>query len=94
MIVFNGYLQGPYTKDHEHVHRSKNMTANIQLCSSMIAQGSQQSFLSNEINMMDVLRVGHGIYQAKNDADTNCGISPQVLHLSWNTEEECISTKK
>ena len=52
--MINGYLQGPSTKDHEHVHRSKNMTANIQLCLPMIAQEPQQSFLSNEINM-DVL---------------------------------------
>ena len=77
-IVFDGYLQGPSTKDNEHIRRSKNMTANVQLRGSMIAHGPQQSFLSNERNksqfislLMGALRVdGHSIYQAKNDADT------------------------
>ena len=40
-IVFDGYLQGPSTKDHEHIRRSKNMTANVQLRGSMIAHGPQ-----------------------------------------------------
>ena len=89
-IVFDGYLQGPSTKDHEHIRCSKNMTANVQLRGSMIAHGPQQSFLSNERNksqfiplLMGALRVdGHSIYQAKNDADTL--IVARALNLCCN----------
>ena len=54
--VFDGYLQGHSTKDHEHARRSKNMTANIQFRGSMIAHRPQQSFLlSNERNKSQFL---------------------------------------
>ncbi len=46
--VFDGYENGPSTKDQENLRRLGKMSADIQLSESMEALVNQEAFLSNE----------------------------------------------
>jgi hypothetical protein len=63
-IVFDGYLNGPSTKEHEHVRRGKFISADVQLRGSMAAHGPQQSFLSNEQNKSQFISLLNDALQA------------------------------
>ena len=49
-IVFDGYENGPLTKDQEHLRRSGKTCADIKLSETMEAHITQQTFLNNEKN--------------------------------------------
>ena len=76
-IVFDGYRQGPSTKDAEHARRAKRVSAQISISPEVIVHGSQHAILSNKFNkaqFIDMLMValrheGHDVYQSTTDAD-------------------------
>ena len=53
-IVFDGYKNGPLTKDQEHLRRSGKASASIKLSETMQAHITQQTFLNNEEKKMSV----------------------------------------
>ena len=80
VIVFDGYLSGPSTKDHEHRRRMKGNKgcANINVAKNMKVYESQNTFLANDHNkkaFIDLLKehledLGYRVVQSSNDADT------------------------
>ena len=78
VIVFDGYLNGPSTKDHEHDIRSVKCAPDVTLADNLLAFSNQPAFLSNERNkkafvdnlMGEFSRHGYGATQASQDADT------------------------
>jgi len=77
-IVFDGYKTGPSTKDHEHIRRSGNTTADILITLSTEAHKNQEAFLKNENNKKQLIAIltqrfqneGHAIRNSESDADT------------------------
>ena len=79
-IVFDGYDDGPSTKDHEHHRRSLNKkgTAEVIFEESTKVRMKQENFLSNSKNksrFIDMLCTylclcGHDVVKCKEDADT------------------------
>ncbi len=77
-IVFDGYMQGPSIKDHEHRRRVRKACADIQLLESMQAHINQETFLSKEGNKAQFLSLlcrylefdGHAVHNSTGDADT------------------------
>ena len=96
-VIFDGYLSGPSTKDHEHDRRGKHTHANVQLTGTMLAHGPQQSFLSNGWNKAQFIYLltevlvadGDDILQVENDADVM--IVSSALVLCQKTETVVIS---
>jgi hypothetical protein len=79
VVIFDGYANGPSTKDHEHQRRSMKSVANVKLDASMSIHTNQQAFLANPVNKSQFITllshcleaVGHRVWQAANDADTD-----------------------
>ena len=77
-VVFDGYENGPSTKDHEHQRRITKSTANITINENMVVHRDQDQFLANSNNKLqlisllskDLSAAGHNIKQATDDADT------------------------
>ena len=77
-IVFDGYKQGPWIKDHEHERRGRTACADIQLAESMEAHVHQETFLSNEGNKAQFISLlsrylesdGQRVHNSTGDADT------------------------
>jgi hypothetical protein len=77
-VVFDGYCNGPSTKDHEHQRRAKKVAPDIALDMLKASYKDQSAFLSNDNNkaafvallMTHLELAGHTVYQAKDDADT------------------------
>lgn len=78
IVVFDGYCNGPSTKDHEHQRRAKKVAPDIALDMLKASYKDQSAFLSNDNNkaafvallMTHLELAGHTVYQAKDDADT------------------------
>src|SRR6218665_316434 len=76
--VFDGYLSGPSTKDHEHQRRSTKMAAMVSINNDAIVHDNQQAFLANSYNkscfieflMKEFKNSGFCVMQAPSDADT------------------------
>ena len=47
-VVFDGYETGPSTKDHEHIRRTGNSSANVHVESSTEVHQNQNAFLKND----------------------------------------------
>ena len=77
-IVFDGYEQGPSTKDHEHKQRTGKTCEDIQLSETIKAHSDQQTFLSNEKNKSQFIKLlcesleadGQIVHNSTGDADT------------------------
>jgi len=77
-VVFDGYCNGPSTKDHEHMRRSTKCAADVILDEEKPSHRDQSAFLANENNkeafvllLIDHLQAaGITVNQALNDADT------------------------
>ena len=77
-IVFDGYESGPSTKDQEHLRRLGKVSADIQLSESMEALVNQESFLANERNKSQFIKLlschlkadNQVVHQCSGDADT------------------------
>ena len=59
VIVFDGYLSGPSTKDHEHQRRKKGNKgcASITIDVNLQVQGNQDNFLCQMITTKQVLLI-------------------------------------
>ena len=76
-MVFDGYNKQQTTKDHEHARRCRTKCHNFSIQKDTILTVSQQSFLSNGHNKMELLKLlvpelvedGHNVSQATADAD-------------------------
>ena len=98
-IVFDGYQDGPSTKDHEHTRRTmkskRSPDVSVHLENS-IGDITQQAFLTNGNNkqcFIDLLvRVlcsnGHNVVQYRGDADTS--IVSTVLDHACAGENVCL----
>jgi len=92
-IVFDGYKQGPSTKDHEHERRAKKACADIQLIDSMEAHVNQETFLSNEGNKAQFIFLlsrylksdGQIVHNSTGDADTM--IAASALEIATEGKE-------
>ena len=92
-IVFDGYKQGPSTKDHEHERRAKKACADIQLIDSMEAHVNQETFLSNEGNKAQFISLlsrylksdGQIVHNSTGDADTM--IAASALEIATEGKE-------
>lgn len=77
-VVFDGYDNGPYIKDHEHKRRSSKKSADVTLDSNTTIIVKQEMFLKNEKNKSQLIsllsshltREGHDIRNSDGDADT------------------------
>ncbi|KAG1705779.1 4-hydroxy-2-oxoglutarate aldolase, mitochondrial [Nymphon striatum] len=79
-IVFDGYMDGPFTKDHEHARRSlnKRRCADVQCDLSTKVNLKQDVFLSsitNKSRLIDMLstyliKSGNKVIKCDEDADT------------------------
>jgi hypothetical protein len=77
-IVFNGYNDGPGTKDHEHERRSHKAAPDVISTSATLVYGNQLIFLQIEVNkqafvsmlMEHLSDMKYGTVQAHNDVDT------------------------
>ena len=78
-IVFDGYDNGPYTKDHEHQQRAEKMAAYVRLEDlQMIPTCSQEIFLKNDRNkvqfisilLAELRREGHDVRNSTGNVDT------------------------
>ena len=78
-IVFDGYDNGPYTKDHKHQRRARKMAAYVSLEDlQMIPTCSQEIFLKNDQNKVQFIsilfeelrREGHDVRNSTGDANT------------------------
>ncbi len=78
VVVFDGYVSGPTTKDHEHQRRATKSSPNINFEPSMKPAVDQQTFLANVHNkslFISFLKLyleesDIRVKQADNDADT------------------------
>ena len=78
-IVFDGYDNGPCTKDHEHQRRAGKMAAYVRLQDlQMIPTCNQEILLKNDPNIVQFIsilseelrREGHDVRNSTGDADT------------------------
>ena len=77
-VVFDGYGNGPSTKDHEHVRRRKTPSSFVRLTPESAALTEQNILLSNERNKIQFIDLlsnhlisqGFTIHQSLNGADT------------------------
>ena len=78
-IVFDGYDNGPYVKDHEHKRRTGKTSAFVNLENlDMIPTFNQEVFLKNDENKSQFIsflsnelrREGHDVRNSLGDADT------------------------
>ena len=98
-IVFDGYQDGPSTKDHEHGQRTmkskKSPDASVHLEDS-IGDISQQAFLANNNNKKCFIELlvtalcsnGHDVLQCRGDADTS--LVSTVLDFVYARENVCL----
>jgi hypothetical protein len=90
-IIFDGYGNGPSTKDHEHLRRTgKTSAPNITVEECNTVSHNQETFLSNEHNKDQLIKLlmrsfsaaGHTVIQASDDAD--CDIARAALSRAKN----------
>ena len=99
-IVFDGYQDGPSTKDHENAQRTmkskKSPHVSVHLENS-IADISRQAFLANSNNKQCFIKLlvrafssnGHNVLQCCGDADTS--IVSTVLDFACAGENVCLT---
>ena len=98
-IVFDGYQDGPSTKDHEHTRRTmkskRSPDVSVDLENS-IGDITQQAFLTNGNNKQCFIELlvralssnGHNVVQCRGDADTS--IVSTVLDHACAGENVCL----
>lgn len=77
-VVFDGYDNGPSTKDHEHKRRVGNISGNVTVALHNKPTCNQESFLKNSKNKSQFISLlvkalkdeGHDVRQSTGDADT------------------------
>lgn len=90
-IVFDGYQDGPSTKDHEHFRRNLKCTISVDISvhlDNSIGTVTQKSFLSNPNNKESFISLlaqalssdGHDVVRCRGDADT--AIVSSVLDIA------------
>lgn len=95
-VVFDGYENGPYIKDHEHKRRVGKSSANINIQLQMEATCSQDLFLKNTRNktqfislLSEALRQeNHDVRNSDGDADTQ--IVNAALQYASNSINEVV----
>jgi hypothetical protein len=78
VIVFDGYCNGPSTKDHEHQKRAFKPCPDINIEEGKPVHRNQSAFLSNDYNKKGLVHLlpvhlsqaGYVVTEALNDADT------------------------
>lgn len=93
VIVFDGYGDGPSTKDHEHQRRSGKRAAFVKVSEAVAVYSHQQAFLANEENKSQFIALltrylqdeGHEVCQSAGDADTQ--IVSSALQLASVTNQ-------
>ena len=81
-VVFDGYRNGPSTKDHEHVRRTMKSTMSVDMSVNLhnsIGDVTQKSFLSNTNNKDNFIGLlahalscnGHNVVRCERNADTS-----------------------
>ena len=98
IIVFDGYCNGPNTKDHEHQRRAKRYAPDIVVELMKTAYHDQSSFLGNDnkctfvaLLVTYLTSAGYSVQQAPDDADTlvakvalDCASAKQVVSVIAN----------
>ena len=87
-IIFDGYGNGPSTKDVKHERRSAKCAPNVVFDENMPAYRSQSAFLSNKNNKKQFVsklisvfhKAGYTVKQATNDAD--CLIVETAINIA------------
>ena len=77
-VVFDGYENGPYIKDHEHKRRVGKISANVTVALQNKPTFNQEAFLKNSNNKSQFISLlakalkdeGHDVRQSIGDADT------------------------
>ena len=96
-IVFDGYENGPYVKDHEHKRRAGKVSAFVKLSDlDMMATCNQEIFLKNDKNKTQFISAlsyqlrmeGHDVRNSIGDADTQ--IVSAALEYVSDSEKEVI----
>ena len=93
VIVFDGYGDGPSTKDHEHQRRSGKRAAFVKVSEAVAVYSHQQAILANEENKSQFIALltrylqdeGHEVCQSAGDADTQ--IVSSALQLASVTNQ-------
>jgi hypothetical protein len=78
IIVFDGYCNGPTTKDHEHARRAVKVAPYIAVELNQPSHNNMSEFLANEKNKKQLVNIlteqfereGLVVFQAADDADT------------------------
>ena len=96
-IVFDGYGNGPCTKDHEHQRRAGKMAAYVRLEDlQMIPTYSQEIFLKSDRNKVqfisilseELTREGHDVRNSAGDADTQ--IVSAALEYAGDVDNDIV----
>lgn len=96
-VVFDGYGNGPSTKDHEHLRRSGKASApNITVDETIVASYGQESFLSSGHNKDQLIKLlmqhlsgaGHTVIQSTDDAD--CDIVKAALTRATENQQVIV----
>ena len=96
-IVFDGYDNGPYIKDHEHKRRMGKISANVAVTLNNKPTCDQETFLKNSKNKsqfilllaMALKKEGHDICQSIGDADTQ--IVAAALEFATKDETRSVT---
>ena len=96
-IVFDGYDNGPYVKDHEHKRRTGKTSAFVNLENlDMIPTFNQEVFLKNDQNKSqfisflsnELTREGHDVRNTLGDADTQ--IVSATLEYAEDVDKDVV----
>ena len=98
-LVFDGYQDGPSTKDHEHLRRTMKSTVSVDMSvhlDNSIGDVTQKSFLCNTNNKECLIGLlaqplscdGHNIVRCRADADTS--IISNVLDFACSGTDVCL----
>ena len=96
-IVFDGYDNGPCTKDHEHQQRAGKMAAYVRLEDlQMIPTYSQEIFLKSDRNKVqfisilseELTREGHDVRNSAGDANTQ--IVSAALEYAGDVDNDIV----
>jgi len=97
-VVFDGYDNGPSTKDHEHDRRANfNCAPQILVSEAHTIHSNQSAFLSNNVNKSQFITLlgqhlmsdGHRIIQSVADADTD--IVQAAIRLATDTSVTVVA---
>ena len=93
VVVFDGYGNGPSTKDDEHERRATKLTPIVIFYETKPVHRNQNDFLNNEINKKSFVWLlsqhlqhsGFKVDQARDDADTLIVKTALQLATAWES---------